>query len=126
MIAQYNGRVYQAFSFGPALVIDGEALSYPDYYFDADGENPRAAIGQIGHLEYLLCVADGRTNEDAGVTTTELAQIMATKNCQNALNLDGGGTSTLYWHGSVVNDMNESGNERSISDCVYFASANPD
>lgn len=125
MVSSLNGRIYQAFSFGPELVRDGSAVDCLDYAFDADSPNPRTAIGQIGHLEYLLCVVNGRTDDDAGVTMPELAEIMAGEGCDSAYNLDGGGTSTLYWNGEVVNDMNESGKERSISDCVYFTSALP-
>ena len=125
MVAALNRRIYQAFSFGPELVRDGSAVDCLDYAFDADSPNPRTAIGQIGHLEYLLCVVNGRTDDDAGVTMPELAEIMAGEGCDSAYNLDGGGTSTLYWNGEVVNDMNDSGKERSISDCVYFTSALP-
>lgn len=123
MISQLNGNIYQGFSFGPALVVDGEAREYPDYYFDADSGNPRTCIGQLGELDYLLCVVDGRTDDDDGMNTMRLAGIMAEKGCLNAYNLDGGGSSTLYWHGKVVNSMNREGAERDISDCVYFASA---
>lgn len=125
MVSSLRGRIYQAFSFGPELVKDGSAVDCLDYAFDADSPNPRTAIGQIGHLEYLVCVVNGRTDVDAGVTMPELAEMMAGEGCVSAYNLDGGGTSTLYWKGEVVNDMNESGKERSISDCVYFASALP-
>ena len=125
MIQQLNGQIYQGFSFGPALVVDGEMRDYPGYYFDADSGNPRTCIGQLGELEYLLCVVDGRTDDDRGMNTTRLAGIMAEKGCINAYNLDGGGSSTLYWHGKVVNSVNKSGAERDISDCVYFASAWP-
>ena len=50
MVAELQGRIYQAFSFGPALVIDGVKTEYSDYPFDADSENPRMAIGQLGPL----------------------------------------------------------------------------
>lgn len=123
MVAQLQGQIYQAFSFGPALVIDGQKVEYMDYYFDADSPNPRTAIGQTGELEYLVCTADGRTDTDSGLDIAQLADVMAQNGCQNAYNLDGGGTSTFYWHGEVVSDVNTSGKEREISDCIYFASA---
>ena len=123
MVAELQGRIYQAFSFGPALVIDGVKTEYSDYPFDADSENPRMAIGQLGPLEYIVCAVDGRTDWSRGVTDPQLADIMEKLGCQNAYNLDGGGSTTLYWHGNVVNRVNYSGSERDISDCVYFASA---
>ena len=125
MIAQIGSSVYQGFTFGPALVVDGVATSYDDYQFDADGDNPRAAIGQIGHLEYIICAVDGRNDENKGVTASQLADIMAQIGCTSAYNLDGGGSTSLYWHGQIINHMNYSGNQREISDIVYFASSYP-
>ena len=113
-------------------------VSQPDWqvvFVDTPGiHRPRTKLGEymmktaeqamIG-TDALLCVVDGRTDDDRGMNTTRLAGIMAEKGCINAYNLDGGGSSTLYWHGKVVNSVNKSGAERDISDCVYFASAWP-
>ena len=123
MVTQLQGQIYQAFSFGPALVIDGQKVEYTDYHFDADSPNPRNAIGQTGELEYLICTANGRTDTDEGLDIAQLADVMAQNGCQNAYNLDGGGSCTLYWHGDVVSHVNTSDKEREISDCIYFASA---
>lgn len=125
MVAQLHGSIYQAFSFGPALVLDGAATDYSDYPFDADSENPRMAIGQVGALEYIVCAVDGRTDQSRGVTDPQLADIMAKLGCKSAYNLDGGGSTTLIWRGRVINRVNYSGAERDVSDCVYFASAYP-
>ena len=59
--------------------------------------NPRTAIGVIGELHYLFVVADGRTSESEGLSLYELAQIMQKYGCITAYNLDGGGSSTLYF-----------------------------
>lgn len=123
MVAELQGRIYQAFSFGPALIVDGQKMEFMDYHFDANSPNPRSAIGQIGELEYLICASNGRTDSDVGLDVVQLADVMFQKGCQNAYNLDGGGSSTLYWHGEVVNEVNTSSKEREISDCIYFASA---
>ena len=68
-------------------------------------------------------MANGRTDTDDGLDIVQLADVMAQNGCQQAYNLDGGGTATLYWHGEVVSKVNTSGKEREISDCIYFASA---
>ncbi len=54
------------------------------------------AIGQLGPLEYIVCAVDGRTEWSRGVTDPQWADIMEKLGCQNAYNLDGGGSTTLY------------------------------
>lgn len=126
MARRMKGNIYQAFSFGPALVVDSQPTDYRDYYFDADSPNPRTAIGQKGELEYIVCVANGRNERDEGLDMLQLAEVMAQKGCISAYNLDGGGSSAFYWKGAIQNRMNKSGKQRNISDCVYFASADPE
>ena len=65
--------------------------------------NPRTAIGQISPLHYLFVVSDGRTGESAGLSLLELAQIMQERGCAVAYNLDGGGSSTMWFNGAIVN-----------------------
>lgn len=124
MIEAYvNGMfdIVQAFSFGPALVIDGEVQPIPkNYQFAPHYLNPRAAIGQIAPLSYLLVVVDGRTEESSGVTLETLAEVMHDLGCQQAFNLDGGNTATMMFHGDYYSDK-IAANERSIGDIVYFA-----
>ena len=52
----------------------------------------------------------------------ELAEIMKKEGCQTAYNLDGGGSTTMYFNGRVINNPTTYGDkvvERSISDIVY-------
>ncbi len=126
-IEEMKGNIYQAFSFGPALIIDGvlqEDLLDPDYDFGLDSVNPRTAIGQIGPLEYLLVVVDGRRSSSAGVTTQVLGEYMLEKGCTQAFNLDGGGTSYMFFQNRVYNMT--TGNHRSMYDIIYFASTDYD
>ncbi|MCE5344210.1 MAG: phosphodiester glycosidase family protein [Eubacteriales bacterium] len=113
--------VAQCFNFGPVLVMDGEAqVVYNQYGFAPQDRSPRTALGQVGPLSYMLVVVDGRQEQSRGVTHKQLAQFMADLGCQVAYNLDGGGSSTLFFHGGVYNSVSE-GSEREISDIVYFA-----
>ena len=53
----------------------------------------------------------------------ELAQFMYDQGCTQAYNLDGGGSSALYFNGTVVNNPTTNGRriqERSVSDIVYI------
>ena len=116
--------VWQAFTFGPGLVDGGEiAVSEGQEVDQAMASNPRTAIGQIDELHYVFVVSDGRTNESAGLSLYQLAQFMKGLGCESAYNLDGGGSSTMYFDGEVINNPTTSGNstkERRVSDIVYL------
>lgn len=114
----------QILSFGPALVEDGEVVvSEDDEVGKAKASNPRTAIGIVDDLHYVFVVSDGRTDESAGVSLSELAEFMKELGVETAYNLDGGGSSTMYFNGEVINNPTTSGRtirERSVSDIVYI------
>lgn len=118
--------IINVFSFGPALVIDGvlqeipKTKDYANKLGDTSGLNPRCAIGQLGELEYMLIVVDGRGQEGSeGCTTEVLAQFMYEQGCVQAYNLDGGNSADLYFNGGVYS--HEKSTPRSLSDIIYFA-----
>ena len=107
-----RGDLLQA---GPLLVSGGEPVFDPDadaegfragaHQFDPDitaGRHPRAALG-LAPGRILAVATDGRANDDAGLTLTELATAMAALGCEAALNLDGGGSTTLISGGRLRN-----------------------
>ena len=114
----------QILSFGPALVEDGAVVvSEDDEVGRAKASNPRTAIGMIDGLHYLFVVSDGRTDESAGLSLSQLAEFMAELGAVTAYNLDGGGSSTMYFAGEVINNPTTDGRrirERSVSDIVYI------
>ena len=114
----------QVLSFDPALVADGEiTVSQKDEVGKAMVSNPRTAIGIVAPLHYLFVVSDGRTSQSAGLSLYELAQLMQSLGTQTVYNLDGGGSSALYFNGTVVNNPTTNGRriqERSVSDIVYI------
>lgn len=119
-----NG-VIQMLSFGPALVENGVVTvqeSDPDDLETIAGRNPRTAIGMIEPLHYVFVVVDGRTRESTGYTFYELANVMLDYGCIEAYNLDGGGSSTLYFNGNVINTPTDgiTVGEREVSDIVYI------
>lgn len=124
-ILESDRTIINAFTFGPALVIDGEKQAMPDSYeFNIRGHEPRSAIGQVDELTYLLVVVDGRSDKNKGITVSQLADFMQRMGCTQALNMDGGNTATLVFNNALFCDKSNSG-ERSISDIIYFASAVP-
>ena len=116
-------RIINAFTFGPALVIDGaEQQINPEYGYNPNGKEPRAAIGQLGRLSYVLAIAKGR-GASSGTTHQELAHFMAELGCRQAFNLDGGNSAEMYFHGETY--KGQAGKERGLSDIIYFATAIP-
>lgn len=111
------------FSFGPGLILDGEIAVTEDAEVEqAMRSNPRTAMGEMGPLHYLFVVSDGRTEESAGLTLFQLAQVMKELGCRTAYNLDGGGSSTMWFMGNVINHPTSGWREgeRKVSDIVYI------
>jgi exopolysaccharide biosynthesis protein len=111
--ARPAGDLVQA---GPLLVADGaivfdsgvdrEGFSAGAEQFDSDiteGRYPRAALGLSE--EWLVAAAcDGRrSNVDGGLSMPELAELMLELGAENAINLDGGGSTTLVHRGHLLN-----------------------
>ena len=72
----------------------------------------------ISANHFVFVVVDGRS---AGVTLPELATIFEQLGATEAYNLDGGGSSTMYFNGALVNNPLGKGNERGTSDILYVA-----
>ena len=111
-------------SFGPALVENGSiSVSENEEVGKAMASNPRTAIGIIDENHYVFVVADGRTSENEGLSLYELAEFMESLGVTTAYNLDGGGSSTMYFNGQIINSPTTNGHsikERSVSDIVYI------
>ena len=115
--------VWQAFSFGPGLLEDGDIpISLDTEVGRAKASNPRTAIGIIDDLHYVFVVSDGRSDESEGLSLYELAVFMQELGVKTAYNLDGGGSSTMYFNGNVVNNPTSGfrDDERKVSDIIYI------
>lgn len=116
--------VVNLLAFGPALVENGEiAVGKNQEVGQAMASNPRTAIGIIDENHYIIVVSDGRTSESEGLSLYQLAEVMKSYGAKTAYNLDGGGSSTLYFNGQVINKPTTGGNkisERAVSDIVYI------
>ena len=117
-----NG-VVNLLAFGPTLVNNGKiTVSSNSEVGQSMASNPRTAIGIIDKTHYVIVVSDGRTSESQGLSLYQLAQVMKSYGVKTAYNLDGGGSSTLYFNGKVVNKPTTNGtiSERAVSDIVYI------
>ena len=83
------------------------------------GRNPRSAAGisKDGSTLYLVTV-DGRRPTDAGMTLTELAKVMMQLGAHEAMNFDGGGSTTMVIDGSVVNSPSDATGEREVGNAL--------
>jgi exopolysaccharide biosynthesis protein len=121
---------WNTLSFGPSLLDNGEvAQGIEDVEVDTNfgnhsiqGEQPRTAVGIIDENHLVFVVVDGRSpGYSAGVTMTGLARIMQDLGATTAYNIDGGGSSTMYFNGSLVNNPLGENKERGTSDILYIA-----
>ena len=114
----------QVLSFGPGLIVDGSiSVTANDEVGQAMASNPRTSIGYIAGNHYVFVVADGRTDASVGLSLLQLAEFLKTLGVTQAYNLDGGGSSTMYYNGRVVNNPTTNGSkisERAVSDVVYL------
>ena len=111
-----EGKVTDTFNFGPPILVDGIVKGN-----GGGGRAQRTTIGTSGAAgDIWLVVSDGRYNDgvSAGPTYTEVAELLQSKGCNFAVPLDGGGSSTMVWRGSVLNAAR--GNQRAVVDFVYF------
>ncbi len=82
---------------------------------------PRTAIGWQSDGTILLVVVDGRQPQwSIGMTLAELAELMRDFGCQEALNLDGGGSTTMVVRDRVVNRPSDATGERPVSDAILL------
>ena len=96
---------------GPYLVKDGAVfIDVSAQKLGAiTGKNPRTAIGYTDNNELIIVTVDGREQASVGMTLGELARMMKSFGCINAMNLDGGGSSVMYVKGRVVNNPAQKG-----------------
>ncbi len=116
-------RMSEAVGGGPCLVKNGsialnaqQELFKPEFYAV---RHPRTAIGLTKNRECIWVVVDGRQPFSAGASLDELANLMLKLGCVDAINLDGGGSSTFFLDNQVINRPSD-GFERPVSDAALL------
>lgn len=118
-----------AMAAGPMLIESGISQTPKEEKFNTN-RHPRTAIGITQEGHWLLVVVDGRNAQAAGMSIPELSTLMLALNCQEALNLDGGGSTTLWIRqeakGRVVNHPSDNrqfdhAGERPVSNILYIS-----
>ena len=110
---------WQAWSFGPLLLTEeGEAISdFSDRTIEyLTRAHPRTAIGYFGPGHYCIVTVAGYQNDMPGVSLEELSAFFATLGCRQAYNLDGGGSTHIWYHGHEIGYPSEA---RALADLIY-------
>ncbi|MDP9185287.1 MAG: phosphodiester glycosidase family protein [Actinomycetota bacterium] len=107
---------------GSALIVQGGVIQYdPSCNADLCQRNPRTAVGITAKGRVVLLVVDGRTSVSAGFTLYQLGREMKALGAVDAVNLDGGGSSTMWIKGlGVVNHPTDSTGERAVSNAIVI------
>jgi hypothetical protein len=106
---------------GPALVRDGQVMSWKGW---VHLPQPRTALGWNEHTIFLVEVDGRQLDVSLGMTFTQLAKYLQDLGCEQAMNLDGGGSATLWALGEVKNSPSE-GQERPAPNALVVTAPNP-
>ena len=108
--------IVHAVSFGPILVSNGEPVEPP-----SSSVNPRTAIGQRADGAIIMLVIDGRQVHSIGATYQDMMDLMLDYGAINAINMDGGSSTVMYYDNRYVNSCSaEGGQPRPLPDAWLF------
>lgn len=105
---------------GPSLVVGGKPRRWDGLQF----RHPRTALGWNDEYYFLVQVDGRQLRLSLGMTLAELADYMVKLGCQEAMNLDGGGSATCWLYGQVVNSPSE-GQERPAANALVLVQTSP-
>lgn len=80
--------------------------------------HPRTAVAKLKDGKFLMVTVDGRSEASGGISLPDLAQFLLEMGATDAMNLDGGGSSTMFLDGKVVNHPSDKEGERKIGDAI--------
>ncbi|PYO75986.1 MAG: hypothetical protein DMD63_15505 [Gemmatimonadetes bacterium] len=109
----------------PRILRDGENIAGDAATLEgtlsrnAESRHPRTAIGfSRDSSTLLLLTVDGRSESSGGMTLVELANVMRELGAWQAMNFDGGGSTTMVVEGRVVNHPSDKEGERAVGNAV--------
>ena len=111
------GKLTDTFQFADAFLVDGVLLSNKA----STSRAQRTFIGTNGNAgDIWVCVSDGRNNDgrSEGLTGHQCASFLKEKGCTFGIPLDGGGSSTIWFQGEVLNAAKD--NQRAVADFLFF------
>ena len=90
------------------------------YYGWVHKRNPRTLAGTDAAGRTVLVTADGRSTASLGLSITESAKVARSLGLRDAVNLDGGGSTTMVANGQVINDPSDAAGERPVGDALLI------
>jgi exopolysaccharide biosynthesis protein len=81
-------------------------------------KHPRTAVAKLKDGKFLMVTVDGRSEESAGINLSDLAAFLIEMGATDAMNLDGGGSTTMFLDGKIVNKPSDKEGERRVSDAI--------
>ncbi len=111
-------NAYQGVSFIPILLKGGSIVDIPKDWVET--KQPRTMIGKYANDDLIFIVIDGRQNDwSSGVTLERLQEKLLELGVKEAYNLDGGGSSVMYFNGKVLNKPSD-GKERPVANNIVI------
>ena len=80
--------------------------------------HPRTAVAKLKDGKFLMITVDGRSESSGGIGLEDLAKLLLEFGAVDAMNLDGGGSTTMFLDGKVVNRPSDKEGERRVSDAI--------
>lgn len=87
--------------------------------------HPRTAVAKLKDGKFLMITVDGRTESSGGIGLQDLAEYLLSLGATDAMNLDGGGSTTMFVDGKVVNHPSDKEGERRVSDAILVTLRKP-
>lgn len=109
--------VKEALTFAPVLIVNGNKQI--NSRNDSQGLNPRTAIAQKKDGTILFLVIDGRQGFKLGASLLEVQNLLYNFGAVNAIELDGGSSTTMYYNGDVINNPCDPLYERTVATAFY-------
>lgn len=104
---------HQGVSFIPILIQAGKKVDLPKLW--SNTKHPRTIIGQYANDDLIVIVVDGRQGSySSGITLERLQDKLLELGVKDAYNLDGGGSTAMYFNGEILNKPSD-GHERPVA-----------
>jgi hypothetical protein len=110
----------------PVILRDDKTTNPIDILYHLNGLHPRTAIGNDkSGTKLIILIVDGRSKDSEGCTSKVLADIMRYVGCDDAMNLDGGGSSELYVRSLGICNVPSDGKERTVANGIFAIAKAP-